>query len=333
MRTIANLTIILFAFCCISAARGVTFDWAIVGNSGNADDIHGYGGVNYTYCISKQEVTNTQYVEFLNAVAASDPNGTYSIKMGSDTQGGIIRSGVDGHYTYSIKPNAVGHGHDGGDYSYTNKPVTFVSFFNAMRFVNWLENGQPTGGQDSSTTEDGTYTIEDGIRENRKSGAIYFIPNEDEWYKAAYHKNDGVTGNYWDYPASTNMMPDNNLPSSDTGNSANYRDGEGYTTGDRAYPMTDVGAYTLSESPYGTFDQGGNLFEWNESVWEQRFRGARGGCWYNNAYQNLRAAERKKSSPNGEYFTNGIRIVMIPEPNTMLLGALLAMGILFRRCL
>ena len=28
---------------------------------------------------------------------------------------------------------------------------------------------------------------------------------------------------------------------------------------------TDVGAYTLSASPYGTFDQGGNVSEWNET--------------------------------------------------------------------
>jgi formylglycine-generating enzyme required for sulfatase activity len=26
----------------------------------------------------------------------------------------------------------------------------------------------------------------------------------------------------------------------------------------------DVGAYALSDSPYGTFDQGGNAWEWNE---------------------------------------------------------------------
>ena len=30
--------------------------------------------------------------------------------------------------------------------------------------------------------------------------AKYWIPTENEWYKAAYHKNDGVTGNYFDYP-------------------------------------------------------------------------------------------------------------------------------------
>ena len=27
-----------------------------------------------------------------------------------------------------------------------NRPVNFVSYFDAMRFTNWLENGQGSGG-------------------------------------------------------------------------------------------------------------------------------------------------------------------------------------------
>ena len=40
--------------------------------------------MDYAYSISKYEVTNTQYAEFLNAKAASDPLGLYSTSMGSD---------------------------------------------------------------------------------------------------------------------------------------------------------------------------------------------------------------------------------------------------------
>ena len=46
----------------------------------------------YAYYISKYEVTNAQYAEFLNAKAASDPLGLYNASMGSDaTFGGITR--------------------------------------------------------------------------------------------------------------------------------------------------------------------------------------------------------------------------------------------------
>jgi formylglycine-generating enzyme required for sulfatase activity len=331
MKTIAYLTILLFVFCCVSPVFGVTFDWATVGNPGNAVDIHGYGSVEYTYCMSKYEVTNAQYTEFLNAVAASDPNGAYSTFMGIRQQGGIIRSGLEGNYTYSVKPDALGQGPGGnGDYIYANKPVNHVSFVNAMRFINWLQNGQPTGAQDASTTEDGVYKISNGTSENRDVSSTYFIPSEDEWYKAAYHKNDGVTGNYWNYPTSTNSQTNHNKPSDDTGNSANFQNG-GYTTGNTAYPLTDVGAYALSDSPYGTFDQGGNIWEWNETV-IGGIRGLRGGSFHH-TLSSLRAAYPFTGlDPMYEdSSTIGFRVAMIPEPSTIRLGALVAIGLLMRR--
>ena len=58
--------------------------------------------------------------------------------------GGIRRTGSNGSYSYTVKP-----GRD--DY-----PVVYVSYFDAMLFVNWLENGQPKGAQGIGTTEDGS---------------------------------------------------------------------------------------------------------------------------------------------------------------------------------
>ena len=79
--------------------------------------------------------------------------------MGS-SNGGITRSGGSGSYTYSA---IAGRG---------NMPVNFVSFYDALRFANWLHNGQPTGAQDNTTTEDGAYTITAlGISNNSTSRA------------------------------------------------------------------------------------------------------------------------------------------------------------------
>lgn len=74
-------------------------------------------------------------------------------------------------------------------------PVNYVSWYDTLRFANWLHNGQLTSAQGPSTTEDGAYEMSPASNVLRKSGARWVLPTEDEWYKAAYHKNDGVTGN------------------------------------------------------------------------------------------------------------------------------------------
>ncbi len=131
------------------------------------------GAVDYNYRISKHEVTNAQYTDFLNAVADADPNGLYSTYMGSSTRGGIVRSGSATSYTYTVKSEAAGQGPGGTDYTYADKPVVCVSYFDAMRFTNWLENDQPTGAQGSGTTEAGVYTISNGVSETRAPDATY----------------------------------------------------------------------------------------------------------------------------------------------------------------
>ena len=57
-------------------------------------------------------------------------------------------------------------------------PVTYIGFLEAARFANWLHNGQGNG-----STETGAYDISDGIK--RQPDARYWIPTENEWYKAA----------------------------------------------------------------------------------------------------------------------------------------------------
>src|SRR5262245_55146832 len=114
-----------------SSAPAVTMDWAFVGGPGNACDTQPqgcFGAVDYAYNIGKYEVTNAQYVEFLNAKAASDPLGLYNAEMAS--LGGITRSGVSGSFAYSVIAGRA------------NMPVNYTSVYDTMRFANWMNNGQ-----------------------------------------------------------------------------------------------------------------------------------------------------------------------------------------------
>ena len=337
------LTLCLVTFCfsdLAARAATVTIKTVAIGNPSNAADMryidanhpNGVGSVGYKFRMGKTEVTNAQYVEFLNSVARTDSYGLFSTSMGLSTFGGIVRSGSTGSYSYAVKPSALG-----GTYTYEQKPVNFIDYGDAMRFANWLHNGQPTGAQNSNSTEDGAYTLNGALLTvpltsvTRNAGARWWLPNEDEWYKAAYHKNDGATGNYWDYPTATDASPDNNLPSSDTGNSANFYDGA-HTTGNSTHTFTDAGAYTLSSSAYGTFDQGGNAEEWNETLFPGPNRGYRGG-YYSGVVTNLHASTWGSSTPTRTVGAFGFRMasLAIPEPSSLLLLGFGSLAILWSR--
>jgi formylglycine-generating enzyme required for sulfatase activity len=296
-----------------------SLEWVTVGNPGNAPDTHHLwesGAVNYTYRIGKFEVTAGQYTEFLNAVAKTDTYGLYDSRMGERWGCNIQRSGSPGDYTYSV------------DADWANRPANYVNWVNAARFANWLTNGQPSGPQDGNTTEDGSYSIPNLdtdrwslIEVCRKDTARYVIPTEDEWYKAAYHMNDGPTGNYWDYPTATNSPPSNNVLNPTLANSANFFDPYSPTFG--LDLLTEVGTFTNSSSSYGTFDQGGNLHEWTELAYESQWsRFTRGGS-YMSEVKYLTAWYFRYEHPTYTDDEIGFRLVEVPEPTTL---AVLALG-------
>lgn len=305
------LVVVIILLTCGVGVQAATIDWVTVGNPGNAKDDTGYGSVSEVYRISTYEITAGQYTEFLNAVAASDPHGLYNTYMGSDSLGcKIKRSGSSGSYRYSVASN------------YANRPVNYVSWYDTLRFSNWLHNGQGAGD-----TENGAYDMSQGSSVVRKAGAQVWLPTEDEWYKAAYHKNDGVTGNYFDYPTSSNSMPGRDMTEiTNAGNNANYWDGD-YLIGSPYY-RTEVGEFELSDSPYGTFDMGGNVWEWNEtSLIFDSCRGVRGGCF--DVIGGLGSSTQTNLVPSSESCVVGFRVASVPEPVTVLLLGL--GGLLIRR--
>ncbi|GAG10088.1 unnamed protein product, partial [marine sediment metagenome] len=84
-----------------------------------------------------------------------------------------------------------------------------------------------------------------------------------------------------------------------------------------------------SDSPYGTFDQGGNVWEWNEALIGSS-RGLRGGS-FNYYDDSLHASHRGYSDPSGEYGLFGFRVSEVPEPATLTLLTLGGLAILRRR--
>jgi formylglycine-generating enzyme required for sulfatase activity len=310
----------------------ITIDTVQIGNPGNGNDPRNgnlYGAVPYNYAIGKYEVTFGQYEAFLNAVAATDTYGLYdSLMTTNPVVANISRSGAAGSYHYSL-------------ISSSNHPVTYVNWGDAARFCNWLNNGQPIGAEGPATTETGAYTLNGATSVAalgavlRNPGAKWFIPTESEWYKAAYY--DSAAGRYWNYATGTNTTP-TSAPPGNTPNTANYlSDSTGLAvTGSKTFStgqnyLTDVGAYTASASPYGTFDQSGNVIEWNETIITSfggaKYRGKRGGSWSNGS-DDLAASSRFADDPTMD--GGGFRVATTtPEPSTGVL-AVLACGAMWR---
>ena len=299
---------------CAPVAWAVDIEWVTVGDVGNAGELSGEsvpggygpdricGAVDYVYDIGKFEVTAGQYTEFLNAVAARDPYGLYDWRMSGLDEGCMIeRVGPSGAYSYSVAPD------------WADRPVNRVGWGDAARFANWLHNGQPTGAQDLTTTEDGAYFLNGAMLDaelmavTRRPDARVCLPSEDEWYKAAYY--DASVGLYYDYPTGLDVPPTpEGPPGTDmAAGSANYDDVQG-----GPYYRTAVGAYDAmpSDSPYGTFDQGGNVWEWSETAVDASSRVVRGGSYSWDASP-MNAAYRNYSVPIDAWGGRGFRVASV----------------------
>jgi formylglycine-generating enzyme len=320
LATPAVVALILVSFA-VSNARAGAIAWVTVGDPGNAADTTGYGAVANSFQIMKYEYTNAQYTDFLNSVAATDTYSLYNTFMGSNARGGITRSGSAGSYSYSVKTYM-------GD-----KPVNFVSWFDAARVANWLQNGQGSG-----STETGAYTLvggqTSGTAPARNSGAQFYIPTEDQWYKAAYYKGGGTNAGYWDYATQSDTLPtavnattvgtgtSGGVSPVTSGNFANHNVGAVWN----GLPgnVTTVGTNGAA-SYYDAFDLSGNVVEYNDLTGASGLlRGIRGGSW-RNSDPTISSANRLASNSSSESNSLGFRLaapapVPVPEPSTWVMG-------------
>jgi sulfatase modifying factor 1 len=270
-----------------AAFADISMQTLTVGDVGNAADTTGLGAVDYGYSIGKYEVTNTQYVAFLNAKAKSDPNNLYNGAYHA-TYGGITRSGTAGSYTYATISGRE------------NWAVTYVSFWDACRFANWMSNGQGDGD-----TENGSYTLTPtGIANNtvtRNVGATWVIPTENEWYKAAFYKSGGLNAGFWSYGTGTNSI---------TTSMANYNS--------VVSNVLAVGSFAPT-SAYGAFDMAGNAWEKTEKIITGGKRQNLGGA-FNSSIGSIQKLDAGfLTAATFEENTSGFRMAFVPGPSSIAL--------------
>jgi formylglycine-generating enzyme required for sulfatase activity len=347
--SVKPLSLWLAALACLpfgSIASAEAIQWVTVGDPGNAADTTNRGAVSDSFQIMKYEFTNQQYTDFLNSVDAggNNPNSVYHVDMGNDIRGGIsFTSGAASGSKYAVKSNM-------GD-----KPVNYVSWFDAARVSNWLMNGAGS----SSNTEDGAYTLvggqTTGTAPARNNNATFYIPTQDQWYKAAYYKGGSTSAGYWDYATRSDTAPtavtadttgigsaSTGTIGSGTGNFANYLDDANWN--DRGGNVTTVGTNGVS-SAYGAFDMNGNITEWNDltGLVAGSDREVRGGYWGSFNEVSLQSSFNQVIATSVESDVYGFRLASpasspsaVPEIDPNSLGSVLALvlgslGLLERR--
>jgi sulfatase modifying factor 1 len=271
-----------------------------VGNPGNAPDTTGdpnpVGAVQTSFRIGKFEVSE-QMIDKANAVAG-----------------------------LGITKNTRG----------PDKPATSTSWFEAARFVNWLNTStghapaykfDAGGNFQLWEPADAGY---DAANRYRNTGAEYFLPNVNEWYKAAYFNPAG--DNYFNYPTGSDSLP-TAVASGTAPGTAVYN---------QPFGASDPADVHLAGwlSPYGTMGQGGNVWEWEETSYDLlnatpgADRAIRGGVWIGTP-DNLPASYRNFDGASVEGQFTGFRVasrgVTVPEPTAAVLLMLGSIGAAFTR--
>lgn len=186
--------------------------------------------------LGRYEVTVGEYEAFSSATGAEVGSGCYAQQRRSETQTGP-----------AIDPSASWR--DPGFVQTSRHPVVCVSWHEAQGYVSWL---------------------------SRTTGALYRLPGEGEWERAARGSADGCRANGRDrsYEEWHNRRfgVDWDLSSS-----------LACLESDGAATTAAVGSYGASEM--GLFDMVGNVWEWTEDCWEGDCsqHAARGGSWQNHA--------------------------------------------------
>ncbi len=264
------------------------------------------------FFMSKFEITNSQYCDYLNSALDSSSiylssnvvYGTGNNQGYCDTSASISRSQIvysGGVFTVGTK--------DGRDMS--DHPMVQISWYGAAAYCNWRSSEEGYESCYNLSTWDCDFT---------KKG--YRLATEAEWEYAA---RGGQHSPYYRYVWGNSI----------DGSNANYWiSGDPYETGDFPW-TTPVGYYDGSQIPagsdmangYGLYDMAGNVWEWCNDWYASDYydtspfdnptgpasgtiRVLRGGVWDISAFRCRVAVRVTFGFPHFRFSTFGFRIVL-----------------------
>jgi formylglycine-generating enzyme len=208
-----------------------TLNFVNVGNTANTNSSLGYGAVPYEYRMGKYEISQHQVTK-------------------------ATQLGLTGVSTTA---------------SSTNRPAGSATWYEAAAYVNFLNtnsgktaayNLSLSGSNNWSMTlqaTDQAWTL-GGTNLYRNKDAFYFLPSENEWFKAAYYSPTNST--YYTYPLGSNSAPTQlgNLGGTNPGTAVFFPN------------IFEPGPAEIERagglSPYGAMGLAGNAWDWVESAFD-----------------------------------------------------------------
>jgi formylglycine-generating enzyme required for sulfatase activity len=277
------------------------------------------------FYMSKYEITNGQYCEFLNATRTKIVDGfvygpsdeeklyPYFYTSGVENSGSQIdyTEGPFGHGRYSVRLK--------GRTDMSNDPVVRVTWYGAVAYCNW--RSQKEGKQSC-------YNLSLWKCDFTKNG--YRLPTEAEWEYAA---RGGLSGKRFPWGDTISHIQANYYSAWREGipiyaYDVNPTEGNPPTWDDGILPFTSpVGSF--APNGYGLYDMAGNAFEWCNDWFSSNYysvsptsnptgpampaweggRVLRGGSWMEPALFS-RVSERNFLFPDGAFDDDGFRLVL-----------------------
>jgi hypothetical protein len=270
-----------------TGANAFTMDFVTIGNPGNAPNIWGGGSVSYVYNLGKYEISRDM----------------------------VDKATSQGLTGVTIAPIADVRNFGGADGS--SRPATGITWYEAAKFVNWLNTSKgfmpaykfnANGGFSIWAEGDNGY---DSNNKTRNSLANFWIPNTNEFYKAA---RGSPNGTWYEYATGSNTQP-TPVSGGTSANTAVYYSQQGPAD------ITNAGGL----SAWGTMGQQGNVSEWREDVYTNIYTGASERFEDLDNWNNWELNTAAFAPPDFESVKLGFRVALaaIPEPSSL---SLLALG-------
>ena len=265
-----TLSFVALALFAQSTLAAIDLDLVRIGDVGNIGydggmyGIHaGRGSVGYDYHIGRTEISSSQWVEFYNTFSTQSDELADTLRP--NLWGATLDTSYDGPGDRYMLNSGIPTAADA---------VAGVSWRQAAMFCNWMHNGQSSdpsailnGAYDASTfmTNDDNVALDQAARH---PDARYWIPNLDEYMKAAFYDPDknGQGPGWWSYGHSSDEVPVHGLPGE--GDVARSLTDQQLIdlTGQASEFFIPLGLYPDVQSPWGLLDVLGGLWEFTEEL-------------------------------------------------------------------